>query len=106
MQTLHTPLCSRSAVSLHPRLDIGCSQQGGLTARDVTRLLPMQVEDGDNLLQMLTEPDPASGPVTLLDIGRNNVATDQADFGSIFTTPMADGRYRPNPASTAVTYAD
>ena len=79
-------------MSLHPRLEIGSSQQGGLTALDVTWHLPLQVEDGDNLLEMLTEPDPASGPVTLLDIGSSNVATDQADFGSTFSTPMADGR--------------
>ena len=52
----------------------------------------MQVDDGANLLQLLTNPDSASGHVTLLDIGSNNVSNDQADFGSIFSNPMVDGR--------------
>ena len=60
----------------------------------------MQVEDGDNLLQMLTEPDPASGPVTLLDMGNSNVSTSQADFGLIFSKPMADGRCKSTPSSS------
>ena len=66
----------------------------------------MQVEDGDNLLQMLTEPDPASGSVTLLDIGSNNFSTDQADFGSIFGNPMADGRCKASTCSSYSIHAD
>ena len=52
----------------------------------------MQVEDGEELLHLLTDPSLVSGAVILLDIGSGNIATDQAMFGSGFSAPMADGR--------------
>ena len=84
--------CRLDIGSLPPSLARCLLWPARLTALEVAPPLAMQVEDGDNLLQMLTEPGPASGPVTLLDMGNSNVSTSQADFGSIFSKPMADGR--------------